>query len=80
MHILTKLTFTLAATLALAACSDPAPTPTPDPPEPQTAATAEEHTELRDAMQAPLEKAESVEVTLQESAAARDEALEAADD
>lgn len=83
MHILTKLTFTLAATLALGACSDPAPTPTPDPPEPQTAAstaTAEEHTELRDAMKAPLEKAESVEVTLQESAAARDEALEAADD
>ena len=82
MHILTKLTFTLAAALALGACSDPAPTPTPtpDPPEPQTAATAEEHTELRDAMQAPLEKAESVEVTLQESAAARDEALEAADD
>ena len=84
MHILTKLTFTLAAALALGACSDPAPTPTPtpDPPDPQTAATAttEEHTELRDAMQAPLEKAESVEVTLQESAAARDEALEAADD
>lgn len=82
MHILTKLTFTLAAALALGACSDPAPTPTPDPPEPQTAAAAaaEEHTELRDAMQAPLEKAESVEVTLQESAAARDEALEAADD
>ena len=82
MHILTKLTFTLAAAVALGACSDPAPTPTPDPPEPQTAASAsaEEHTELRDAMQAPLEKAESVEVTLQESAAARDEALEAADD
>lgn len=82
MHILTKLTFTLAAALALGACSDPAPTPTPDPPEPQTAATAaaEGHSELRDAMQAPLEKAESVEVTLQESAAARDEALEAADD
>ena len=79
MHILTKLTFTLAAALALGACSDPAPTPTPDPPEPQTAA-AEEHTELRDAMQAPLDKAQSVEVTLQESAAARDEALEAADD
>ena len=82
MHILTKLTLTLAAVLALGACSDPAPTDTPDPPEPQTAAAAaaEEHTELRDAMQAPLEKAESVEVTLQESAAARDEALEAADD
>ena len=66
--------------LALGACSDPEPTPTPDPPEPQTAATAEEHTELRDAMQAPLEKAESVEVTLQDTAAERDEALEAADD
>ena len=79
MHILTKLTFTLAAALALGACSDPAPTPTPDPPEPQTAAT-EEHTELRDAMQAPLEKAESVEVTLPDTAAERDEALEAADD
>lgn len=83
MHILPKLTFTLVAALALGACSDPAPTDTPDPPEPQTAAStaaAEDHTELRDAMQAPLEKAESVEVTLQESAAARDEALEAADD
>ena len=80
MHILTKLAFTLATTLALAACSDPAPTPTPDPPEPQTTASADGHTELRDAMQAPLEKAESVEVTLQDTAAERDEALEAADD
>lgn len=79
-----KLPFALAASLALCACSDPAPTPTPDPPEPQTAAAnapaAEEHTELRDAMQAPLEKAQSVEVTLQESAERRDDALEAADD
>ncbi len=79
MRILTKPTFTLAAALALGACSDPAPTPTPDPPEPQTAATTADHTQLRDAMQAPLEKAESVEVTLEEGAAARDEALEAAD-
>ena len=79
MRILTRPTFALAAALALGACSDPAPTPTPDPPEPQTAASAEDHTELRDAIQAPLEKAESVEVTLQESAAARDDALEAAD-
>ena len=79
MRILTKPTFALAAALALGACSDPAHTPTPDPPEPQTAASAEDHTELRDAIQAPLEKAESVEVTLQESAAARDDALEAAD-
>lgn len=79
MHILTTLTFTLAAGLALCGCSDPAPTPTPDPPEPQTAA-AEAHTELRDAMQAPLEKAQSVEVTLQDDAAERDAALEATGD
>ncbi|GGA79432.1 hypothetical protein GCM10011521_17110 [Arenimonas soli] len=79
MRDLTKLTFTLAAGLALCGCTDPAPTPTPDPPEPQTA-TAEAHTELRDAMQAPLEKAQSVEVTLHDDAAERDEALEAAGD
>ena len=69
----------LAATLALAACRDPAPTPTPDPPEPQTTASAQEHTELRDAIREPLDKAAAVEDTLQESARRRDDELEAAD-
>lgn len=77
---MSKLPFALIASLALCACSDPAPTPTPDPPEPQTAASESEHTELRDAIQEPLDRAQTVEVTLQESAAQRDEALEAADD
>lgn len=83
MHTLTKLTFTLAAVLALGGCSDPAPTPTPDPPEPQTAsapAADEEHTELRDAIQAPQDRARSVEVTLQDGAADRNDELEAAED
>ncbi|WP_374602093.1 hypothetical protein [Arenimonas sp.] len=73
--------FTLVACLALCACSDPAPTPTPDPPEPQTVAAAtDEHTELRDAIQAPQDKARAVEVTLQDSAASRDEVLEESGD
>ncbi|GAB2668080.1 hypothetical protein GCM10027193_22670 [Arenimonas aestuarii] len=79
MRTLSNPMFALAAGLALCACSDPAPTPTPDPPEPQTAGT-QEHTELRDAMQAPLDKAQSVEVTLQEDTAERDQALEATGD
>lgn len=72
-----RLLFALAATLALAACRDPAPSPTPDPPEPQTAA-AQGHTELRDAMQAPLDKAAAVEDTLEENAERRDAAVEVA--
>lgn len=73
-----RLLLVLAATLALAACRDPAPTPTPDPPEPQTTAAAQDHTELRDAMQEPLDKAAAVEDTLQESAQRRDAELETA--
>lgn len=74
-----RLLSVLAASMLLAACRDPAPTPTPDPPEPQTTAATEEHTELRDAMQAPLDKAAAVEDTLQESARRRDEQLEDSD-
>lgn len=81
---MSKTPFALIACLALCACSDPTPTPTPDPPEPQTAAVAttagKGHTELRDAIQVPLEKARSVEVTLQDGAAQRDQALEDASD
>jgi hypothetical protein len=50
------------ALLAGAACSKPEPPPTDQPPEPQaTAATAEHHTGLRDAIQRPLDKARAVE-------------------
>ena len=60
------------ALLACAACSRPEPPPTDQPPEPQadTAVAAagageERHTQLRDAIQRPLDKARAVEdVTL----------------
>lgn len=67
-----------AACLLLVACTDPAPTETPDPPEPQAAATPAEsgHTELRDAMQAPLDKARAVEEAGESREAERDQALE----
>ncbi|AKC88318.1 hypothetical protein WQ53_09540 [Pseudoxanthomonas suwonensis] len=49
--------------VALAACRAEPP-PTERPPEPQ----AQAHTELRDAIQAPQDKARAVEQTLQEAA------------
>lgn len=62
--------------LALCACSDPPPNEEAPPPEPQAAAAAEEHTELRDAMQAPLDKARAVEAEQEQRDADRDQALE----
>jgi hypothetical protein len=46
------------------ACSKPKPPPTDEPPEPQAAT----HTELRDAIQAPIDRAKAVEQTVQEAA------------
>ena len=59
----------IALLLSCAACSRPEPPPTDQPPEPQAgtavAATGERHTELRDAIQHPIDKAKAVEdVTL----------------
>jgi len=55
--------------LSCVACSRPEPPPTDQPPEPQAdtavAATGESHTQLRDAIQRPIDKAKAVEdVTL----------------
>ena len=56
------------ALLACAACSRPEPPPTDQPPEPQADAApadGERHTQLRDAIQRPIDKARAVEdVTL----------------
>ncbi len=56
-------THLLAAATLLAACSKPAPPPTDQPPEPQA-----QHTELRDAIQEPIDKAKAVEKAVQDAA------------
>lgn len=53
----------LVALCATSACSKPQPPPTDQPPEPQA-----QHTQLRDAIQQPLDKAKSVEKALQDAA------------
>ncbi|MEP6632758.1 MAG: hypothetical protein ABJA62_00970 [Luteimonas sp.] len=55
-----------AALLACAccACSQPKPPPVDDPPTPK----AVEDTELRDAIKAPIDRAKSVEQTVQDAA------------
>ena len=59
--------------LLLAACSRPEPPEKERPPEPQASAPAR-HTELRDAIQAPQDKARAVD----EAAKAQRKAIEAA--
>ena len=70
----------LALALCCAACSKPEK-PGDDPPDPQAqasaAATAEQDTELRDAIQAPIEKAKAVEGQLQEAADKQQAEIEA---
>lgn len=64
----------LAILFALGGCDAPRPDPDPDPiPEPQAQAT-----ELRDAIQEPLDKARAVEATQAAEEAERQQALEEA--
>lgn len=58
---------------ALAACSKPKPPEKERPVEPQ----AGQHTQLRDAIQAPLDKARAVEDQVQRDADAQRDAIEA---
>jgi hypothetical protein len=58
----------LSFVMACLACSRPEPPPTDEPPEPQAATAAGEHTELRDAIRQPIEKAKAVEAAVQEAA------------
>ena len=77
------LSIVIAALLALAlgGCK-PEPPEKEQPPEPQAATPAAEqsdrHTELRDAIQAPIERAEQVEVDVEKAAEAQHAAIEAA--
>ncbi|PZO10374.1 MAG: hypothetical protein DCF27_01645 [Lysobacteraceae bacterium] len=65
-----RLPLILAGCLALAACNAPTPDPTPDTlPEPQS-------TQLRDAINEPLDKAKAVEANQAAADAGRRKALE----
>jgi hypothetical protein len=59
--------------VALAACSKPQPPEKERPPEPQAA----RHTEMRDAIQAPIDKARNVEADMQKAADAQRAAIDA---
>ena len=72
----------LATLLLCAACSKPEPPPTDRPPEPQAdagqAATASpDATELRDAIQQPIDRAKAVDAQVQDAAAKQQAAVDA---
>ena len=58
----------LCCVLALSACSKPEKPETERPPTPQASRSADRATELSDAIQAPINKAKSVEATTLEAA------------
>jgi hypothetical protein len=66
--------FAVSALLLCAACSKPEPPPTDQPPEPQAQAQA---TELRDAIQRPIDKAKAVEPQVLEAAKQQQADIEA---
>jgi hypothetical protein len=59
--------------LGCAACSKPEPPKKDQPPEPQ----AEQHTELRDAIQKPIERANAVEGEVLDAAKQQQDAIDA---
>ena len=64
--------FAIAIVACCAACSPPPKPPTDQPPEPQA-------TQLRDAIQAPQDKAHGVEKTVQDAADRQQAEIEAAE-
>jgi hypothetical protein len=71
----TRALVLLCCVLALAACRREPP-PTERPPEPQAAAA---HTELRDAIQAPQDKARAVQKTVHDAASQQQAQIDAAE-
>lgn len=68
----------LAVLLACTACSKPEPPETERPPEPQAQRPDEQQaTELRDAIQQPIDRAKAVEAQVQDAAAAQQAAIDA---
>jgi len=62
---MSRITAGLLLLCLCCACSKPKPPPTDEPPEPQAATP---NTDLRDAIQAPIDRAKAVEQTLQDAA------------
>ena len=75
MHAMRPAIAAFAAALALVACTEPVPPDKQDPPEPQ--AQAPQATELRDAIQAPIDKAKAVDAQVQDAAQRQRDAIEA---
>ena len=72
MHA-TRLSVAAALSLALAACTEPVPPDKQQPPEPQ----APRSTELRDAIHAPVHKAQAVDAQVQDAARQQQAAIDA---
>jgi hypothetical protein len=70
-RIAMRIALVLSAFAACNACMPPEPPPTDEPPEPQA-------TQLRDAIQAPIEKAKAVEDQVQDAADKQRAEIEAA--
>ena len=70
-RIAMRIALALVAFGACSACKPPEPPPTDEPPEPQA-------TQLRDAIQAPIEKAKAVEDQVQDAADNQRAKIEAA--
>jgi hypothetical protein len=67
-HRLALTSGALSLLLACGACSKPEPPKKDQPPEPQAQAPVETHTELRDAIQAPIDRAKAVDPEVQDAA------------
>ena len=70
----TRIICALVLTLALYACGKPQPPDRERPPEPQAA----EHTQLRDAIQQPIDRAKQADEAVQKAAEEQRKAIEAA--
>jgi hypothetical protein len=73
MNAFPRLIALSALLLCAAACSKPEPPPTDQPPEPQ----AQQATQLRDAIQRPIDKAKAVEPQVLEAAKQQQAQIEA---
>jgi len=67
----------LSLLLACSACSKPEPPQKEQPPEPQAQAPVETHTELRDAIQAPIDRAKAVEPVVLDAAKKQSDDIDA---